>query len=119
VVFGFPWDFFLPHLSLRMTTATVLCGLCCFYFSQVAVAACRCWRSVLPVRTVSMQVAATHTPQAAVRLLAICPDVAKLLEIVALRKGILWFIHLYLDGNVAGARESEDVLRLCRPRQCY
>jgi hypothetical protein len=44
---------------------------------------------------------------------------AKLLAVVALRKGILCFIRLYLDGKVAEARELEQVLGLCRPRQGY
>jgi hypothetical protein len=47
-----------------------------------------------------MQVAAA-TPQAAGRLLEICPDMSILLAAVALRKGILRSVCLYLDGNVA------------------
>jgi hypothetical protein len=86
--FWFSLRLLLPHLFFRMTTATIVGGMCCFSFSQLAVAACRCWRSVLPLRTVCMQVA-DHTPQAAARILAICPDVAKLLAAVALCKGIL------------------------------
>jgi hypothetical protein len=54
-----------------------------------------------------MQVAA-NTPQTAGRLLAIRPDVGKLLAVVAQCKGILRFIRLYPDGNVAEAREFED-----------
>jgi hypothetical protein len=46
-----------------------------------------------------MQVAAT-TPQAGVRLLAVCPDMSRLLAVVALRKGILRSVCLYLDGDV-------------------
>jgi hypothetical protein len=65
-----------------------------------------------------MQVAAP-TLQASERLLAIRPDVASLLAVEALCKGILWFVRLYLDGNVAEVIELEDVLRLCSPRQGY
>jgi hypothetical protein len=46
-----------------------------------------------------MQVA-VPTPQTAGRLFAAVPDVAKFLAVVALRKGVLGFIRLYLDGNV-------------------
>jgi hypothetical protein len=46
---------------------------------------------------------AAPTPQAAVS-----PDVAKLLAVETLRKGVLGFIRLYLDGNVAEAGEFED-----------
>jgi hypothetical protein len=43
-----------------------------------------------------VQVAAP-APQTTGRLLAVCPDVAELLEVMALRKPILSFIGLYLD----------------------
>jgi hypothetical protein len=108
VVFGFPYGFF------RMTTATVVGRMCCFSFSQLAVAACRCWRSVLLLRD-----SLPTPPQATGRLLAICPDVAILLAVVALCKVILWFICLYLDGNVAEVREFENVLGPCGPRLGY
>jgi hypothetical protein len=48
---------------------------------------------------VSTQVAAP-SPQAMGRLLAVGPDVAESLAMLPLRKGILRFIRLYLDGNV-------------------
>jgi hypothetical protein len=41
------------------------------------------------------------TTKAAGRLLAICPDVSQFLPVVALRKGILRSVRLYLDGDVA------------------
>jgi hypothetical protein len=44
---------------------------------------------------------ATPTPQAAGRLFAVGPDVAKLLAFVTLCKGVLGFIILYLDGYMA------------------
>jgi hypothetical protein len=47
-----------------------------------------------------MQVIAP-TPQSAGRLFVGNPEVAKLLALVALHKGVLRFIRLYLDGNVA------------------
>jgi hypothetical protein len=83
-----------------MPTAAVVGGMRFLSFSQLAVAACRCRRCILFLRTVSMQVA-TPTPQTAGRLLAVGPDVAKFLAVVALRKGVLRFVGLYLDGNVA------------------
>jgi hypothetical protein len=36
-------------------------------------------------------------------LFAVGPDVAKLLAVVTLRKGLLGFIRFYLDGNMAKA----------------
>jgi hypothetical protein len=53
---------------------------------------------------------AAPTPQAAERLFAIGPDVAKLLTVVALHKGVVGFVRLYTDGNVAAAGQFEDVL---------
>jgi hypothetical protein len=47
-----------------------------------------------------MQVTAP-TPKSAGRLLAVGPDVAKLLAVVALRKGVLGSVRLRLDGCVA------------------
>jgi hypothetical protein len=47
-----------------------------------------------------MQVAAA-TPQAAMRLLAFCPEVDKFLAVVALCRGILRSVCLYLYGDVA------------------
>jgi hypothetical protein len=67
-------------------------------------------------RAVVVQVAAL-TPQAAGRLFAISPDVAKLLTVVAPRKGVRGFVRLYPDENVAEPGESEDVLGFCYPRE--
>jgi hypothetical protein len=58
-------------------------------------------------------------PQAAGRLLAICPDVAKLLVVMVLRKTILISICLYADCNVAEVCQSENFLGFCRLRQGY
>jgi hypothetical protein len=62
-------------------------------FRQLAVAA-RLSRSCIPLfRAVFMQVAAP-IPQAARRLFAVCPYVAKLLAVVTLGEGVLWFMSL-------------------------
>jgi hypothetical protein len=37
--------------------------------------------------------------------------------VVTLRKGVLGFIILYLDGNVAEAGQFGNILGLCRPWQ--
>jgi hypothetical protein len=63
-----------------------------------------------------VQVAAT-TPQTARGLLAVCPDVAELLAVVALSKPVLSFVRLYLDCNVAEAGQSEELLGLRRSGQ--
>jgi hypothetical protein len=49
-------------------------------------------------------------PQAAGRLLAICPDVAELLAFVALGKSILGSISFHPDSNVAEARQTKYFL---------
>jgi hypothetical protein len=59
------------------------------------------------------------SPQAAGRLLAVCPDVAELPEFVALVMSILSSISLHPDSNVAEARQMENFLGLCCPRQRY
>jgi hypothetical protein len=60
-------------------------------------------KMTLLLLTVLVQLAASK--QTAGWLFAIGPDVAKLLAVGALRKGILGLISLYLDGNVAEAGE--------------
>jgi hypothetical protein len=64
-----------------MTSTTVVDGMC-FSFSQLAVA------EAFFLSGQSMNVAAPK-PQDAGRLLSICPDVVKILAVVALRKGVL------------------------------
>jgi hypothetical protein len=56
-------------------------------------------------------------PQAAWRLLAIRPDVAELLAVVALVKIFLGSISLHPDSNVAEARQTDNFLGLCCPLQ--
>jgi hypothetical protein len=53
-----------------------------------------------------MQVAAT-TPHTALLLFAVCPDVAKLLAVLALLDSISCFTCLYFDCDVAEAVEAE------------
>jgi hypothetical protein len=65
-----------------------------------------------------MQVAAT-TPQAAGRLFAIGPDVAKFLAVVALFEGDLGFVGLYLDCDLAEAGQLEYFLGFNGPGKCY
>jgi hypothetical protein len=65
-------------------------------FRQFAVAACWCGRCISFFRTLLVQVAATAS-QTTGRLLAVFPNVAELLAVVALRKPILSFIVFYLD----------------------
>jgi hypothetical protein len=62
-----------------------------------------------PFWTVSIQVA-DRTPQAAGRLLAIGSDVTKHQAVVALRKGVLGSLRLYLEGDVAEAGQFEYFL---------
>jgi hypothetical protein len=70
---------------------------------------------------------ARDTPCAGVRprttnsggLFAICPDVAELLAVVAVRKITLGSIYLRPDSNMAEARQTENFLGLCRPWQGY
>jgi hypothetical protein len=45
-------------------------------------------------------------------LFAVGPDVAKFLAVVTLRKGVLGFIILYPDGNMAEAGQFENILGL-------
>jgi hypothetical protein len=56
-----------------------------------------------------MQVTAT-TPHAARGLLTVSPDVAKLLAVEALCQGILGFVCLNFDGDVAEGRQLEYFL---------
>jgi hypothetical protein len=52
-------------------------------------------------------------------LFAVCPDVAELLAVVALRKSALGSICLRLNSNVVEAWQTEDSLQLCSYRQGY
>jgi hypothetical protein len=61
---------------------------------------------------------AAPAPQTTGRLFAVCPDVAELLAVVALRESALGSICLHPDNNVAEAWQMEDFLGFCRSRQC-
>jgi hypothetical protein len=50
-------------------------------------------------------------------LFAICPAVAELLAVTALRKAILSFICLYPDRDVAECWQSENLFGFCRSGQ--
>jgi uncharacterized protein YqiB (DUF1249 family) len=63
-----------------------------------------------------VQVAAA-TPQTTRGLLAVCPDVAELLAVVALSKPVLSFVRLYPDCNVAEVVQFENFLGLRRSGQ--
>jgi hypothetical protein len=65
-------------------------------YRQLAVAACWGGRCISFYRTLLVQVAAT-APQTTGKLLAVFPNVAELLAVMALRKPILSFIMLYPD----------------------
>jgi hypothetical protein len=52
-------------------------------------------------------------------VLAVCPDVAKLLAAMALHKAILCSICLYPDYDVAEVWQFENFSGFCRPWQGY
>jgi hypothetical protein len=76
-----------------MAATLIVVGMGILSVHQHAVAACQCRCCVAFFRVFFVQVA-TPTPQATEMLLADCPGMAKLLAVVALRKTILYFIHL-------------------------
>jgi hypothetical protein len=65
-----------------------------------------------------VQVAAP-APQTTGKLLAVCPNVAELLAIMALHKPFLSFIGLYPGCDMSKAWQSENFLRFCRPMHGY
>jgi hypothetical protein len=52
-------------------------------------------------------------------LLAVGPDVAKLLAVVTLGEDVFLFISLYLDGNVAESGKFKELYGFCRPWRCH
>jgi hypothetical protein len=89
-----------------------------FSFRQPEVAAC--WGGCcVPLLGALFVDVSAPAPQTARRLFAICPDVAELLTVVALRKRILGSICLHPDSSVAEARQTENFQGLCRPWQGY
>jgi hypothetical protein len=99
------------HHLLGMTAALVVGRMWWFSFGQLAVAARRPWGSISLFWAVFVQMAAT-TSQAAKGLLAICPEFAKRLAVVALSKGSLCFACLHFDGDVAKSRKVASFLGL-------
>jgi hypothetical protein len=62
---------------------------------------------------------ATSTPQSAGRLPAVCPEVAKLLAVVALRDSRLRLVEFYFYHYVAEAGQFIDFLGFLRPGKGY
>jgi hypothetical protein len=92
-----------------MSATPIICGMGFFTFRQPTVAAC--WRGrLISFLGVLLVLATASVPRAAGRLLAICPDVAELLAVVALDKSILGCISLHPDINVTEARQTKNVL---------
>jgi hypothetical protein len=89
-----------------------------FSFRQLTVAARWGGSYISFLGALLVQVTAL-APQAARTLFAVCPDVAELLAVMALRKTILISICLYPDCDMTVAFLSEHLLGFCRPRQGY
>jgi hypothetical protein len=89
-----------------MSAALIICGMEFFSFHQLTVAACWGGRYIPFLGALLVQVT-TPAPQVAGRLLAVCPDVAKLLAVMALLKTILSSVCLYPDRDMAEAWQSE------------
>jgi hypothetical protein len=79
------------------------------HFSSTGTCSMLVWKIIFFFRTLFVQVAAT-APQTTGRLLAVFPNMAKLLAVIALCKPILSFIVFYPDCNVAKAWQSENFL---------
>jgi hypothetical protein len=105
------------HLFLRVSAAPRVGGMGVSSFRQSTVAACWGGRYIPFLGSLLVQV--TASAQAAGRMFAVCPDVAELLAVMALRKTILSSICLYPDCDVAEAWQSEYFLGFCSPRQGY
>jgi hypothetical protein len=78
-------------------------------FLQLAVAACGGGGCIPFFRTLLVQLDAP-APQTTRRLVAVFPNVAENLAVLALRKAILSFIGFYPDYDVAKAWNSEHFL---------
>jgi hypothetical protein len=113
--FGCSLRFLLLQL-LRVPAAPVIGGMGFLALHKLAVTADWSGESVLLLWTLFVQVAAP-APQITGRLLTVCPDVAELLAVMALRKAVLSSVCLHLDCNVAEGCQSEDLLGLCRSWQ--
>jgi hypothetical protein len=96
-----PLRLILLHLLLRVSAAPIICGMWFFSFRQPTVAA-RWGERCIPFLGALLVQVIPSASQAAVRLFAVCPDVAELLAVMALRKTILSSIYLHLDCDVRG-----------------
>jgi hypothetical protein len=113
-----PLRLLLLNLLLRVSVAPTICGMGVFSFHQPTVAARWGGRYIPFLGALLVQVTAS-APQASGRMLAVGPDVATLLAVVALGKSILGSRCLHPDSNVAEARQTESFLGLCCPRHSY
>jgi hypothetical protein len=90
-------------------TTPIIGGMSFLSLRQPAVAACQNGSRVSLLWALLVQVA-TSAPQTAKRLPTVSPDVTKLLAVMTLSKASLSPIRLHPDGNVAKARQMEDLL---------
>jgi hypothetical protein len=96
--------------------APIIGGVGLLNFRQFAVAASWSVGSIVFLRALPVHVAAT-TPQTTWSLFAVCPDMAELLAIVALREVTLGSVRLHLDHNVAVGSKLKNLLRLLCSRE--
>jgi hypothetical protein len=61
---------------------------------------------------------AASTPHATWRLVAVSPDVAELLAVIALSKAICVSVGLHFNRDMTEACQFEDVLRFLGPGKC-
>jgi hypothetical protein len=115
---GCPLRLLFLYPLLRVSSAPIICWMRVFSFRQPTDAARWGGRCIYFLGALLLQVSAP-VPQAAGWLFAVCPDVAELLAVMALRTTILSYICLHPDCDVAEALQSEHFLRFCRPRQAY
>jgi hypothetical protein len=90
----------LLHLLLRVSAAPIIFGMRVFSFRQTTVAPRWGGRCIPFLGALLMQMTPS-APLAAGRLLAVFPDVAELLAVMALRKTILSSIYLHPDCHMA------------------
>jgi hypothetical protein len=91
---GYPLRLTFLRILLRVSATPVIGGMGVFSIRQPTVAACWDGRCIPFLGALLVQVTAPE-PQAAGRLLAVCPEVAELLAVMALRKTILSSVCLY------------------------
>jgi hypothetical protein len=106
---GFLCPSFL-HLPLCQLSTAVVGGVRLLSFCYFAIAESRRRFSVFSFWALLLYVAAS-TPYTLGGLLAVCPDVPKLLAVVALRQASLSPIGLHLDNDVAHGGKLKYLLR--------